>query len=575
VDHAAALARTPVLRRSAAERPRDSRPYAGIRLASHRPAAVAQRRLADFVNASPRVQATVPSLPARASGRGPPVIQRAIAYNAPQVPGGLQAALTPEITAYNVYAAGHLADNTEASLHVEFRLLDLAERTINAYLRDHGGAVSDPERLYLFTLLRAAQTDHVALTDRTVAANRQLWVRGAAGLGALENARRQTLWQSLLARGGNIQVAGAAGFQSNINAGFARLLQGPHGTGLLEELNAAPPPGGGVDRRVLIAADHTANYPPASPPPAASFARDIASVHPPVRNLNERLAGGGANTGSGSYVQIVPHAPATLDDYGSDTGGRAIFSPGFNTLGHELGHARHHLRGTTERGAPHATLDDRLWSNPEERANITHEENPIRAEHGLPIRSYHATIHRQRELRTRAQLQGRLDTAWATVPRHLQGILGPRFFAGLANELENTLNLHSPGDVDAFQTRVGVLRLRIGQAMPGAIRTYRAQLQQRLDTARATVPPYLRDIIVPRLFGDLDRELQDTLDLRSAADVAAFERRITALPGLIRAAIPRARLRWALRPTRGKLLALGALATAALGIHLAAQRREQ
>src|SRR5262249_48854568 len=146
-----------------------------------------------------------------------------------------------------------------------------------------------------------------------------------------------------------------------------------------------------------------------------SWAAPIADVRH-NQNLHSVRGGGVRNTGTGSFVQIAPTVPTALDDYSSDTQGRALFSPHFVTLGHDLGHARHSLRGTAEAPAwfhGHALegqdLERQLWTDPEEYANIRGEENLIRAEQGLPERRYHATIRSGRATTHRFHLQAALD----------------------------------------------------------------------------------------------------------------------------------------------------------------------
>jgi hypothetical protein len=89
--------------------------------------------------------------------------------------------------------------------------------------------------------------------------------------------------------------------------------------------------------------------------------------------------------------------------------------PFFITLGHELGHAYHNLTGQIcdafilPTGYPAEFAEQSLWSTPEEYQNITKNENPLRAKHGLPLRKYHrdyAAVCRVRRLK---QLKERME----------------------------------------------------------------------------------------------------------------------------------------------------------------------
>jgi len=515
VDYTTATVRPSIPRRSAAERPRDSRPYHGARLASHRPAAVAQRRLAEFVNASPRVQASLSSLPARASGRGPPVIQRAIAYNAPQVPAGLAPALTPAMTAYNVYAAAHLADNTEASLHEEFRLLDVAERTINLYLRNNGGRVSNAQRLYLFGLLSGAEADHLALVRRTQQHGRRLWLRNEGGLGAGEAVRRRGIWGSLTANAGNVQVQGGAAFQTEVHAGFARLLQGAHGTQLLGDLNANR---GAADQEIHIAENHAATYAHhrQAHDPTASFAAPMGLITRLAGQATAHLQGAAApGAGTGSFVQLAPpRVLHGLEDHMADTGMRALHMPRFVTLGHELGHARRMRTGTALDhgwGAAHPVTDPverGSWGEPEEYANIRGQENAIRNEHQMPNRMYHTTLGGARAARNQVAVDAGI--------RNLDGWL------------------HSLR---------GYLTLRQRDAYADAIMTV------RVDFTRAGASDAVTAVMLRRI-----ATLRSELRWHYAASVGHS-------------------VRSALTPTRNKLLVLGGLAVAGIGAYLAQRKK--
>ena len=103
--------------------------------------------------------------------------------------------------------------------------------------------------------------------------------------------------------------------------------------------------------------------------------------------------------GQGSHVRIQDEKGSNVD---KDL--NKIATPGFVTLGHELGHALRILRGgslgTPTLYSEHAKefgldpslegLDKAVWSDLEEFVNINEVENQIRQETGMSLRSFHA-----------------------------------------------------------------------------------------------------------------------------------------------------------------------------------------
>jgi hypothetical protein len=426
------------------------------------PARAAARR-------SPVPAAAVVAAPAEsaAAGAAGAPIQRALNVNQDQLPAALRDAVAASVGQFN--QDEDPLSNSKRALHGQFRQLHGIESAVNQHLRDHSATTSDDERQALFGLLRQTQEHHVGLTARTVARGHDLWLPGGVSKKGAKKAKG--LWRSLVAGTGNINIdATDPAFRNQALSGFSQLLQGQHGRGLVEELNR---PQASADRRILVSGDHTANYALHNKVAAAgSWASGIASVRHD-QDLHTVQDGGVANTGTGSFVQIAPAVvPPTLDHHASDQTGRALFSPRYVTLGHELGHARHNLRGTTEAAAwfdghPLAgqDLQRRLWSNPEEYRNISDEENPIRAEHDLPQRQHHATLRSGRATTNRFNLQTDLDRLWATVPERHRDHIGPRHFGPINQDLDAT-DLAQPALAQGLRNRVDALE----QNLPGAIR---------------------------------------------------------------------------------------------------------
>jgi hypothetical protein len=420
------------------------------------------------------------SAPAVAAGEP---IQRVLNVDRNRLPAALRDSLAGSTASFNDY--GDRNRNSQKALHAQFRMLDGIERAVHHHLRDNSATTSDQERQELFGLLRQTQTHHVDLTARTVRHGRSLWLRD--GISKKESKKARALWRSLVGGTGNVSIQTAnAGFRSQTLSGFAHLLQGAHGRGLLGELNQ--PQGGNADRAVVISDDHAGNYTPhgktADP---GSWAAPIADVR---HNQDlHTVRAHGPNTGTGSFVQIASAPPATLDEHESDAHGRAIFAPDFITLGHELGHARHNLRGTTERtgwfdGHPlqGQELERRLWTNPEEHANIQGEENPIRAEHEMPQRQHHATIGSGRATRHRFGFQADLDRLWATVPARHRGALGRASFGPLHRAVDQT-DLSQPHLAQGLRTQVD----QLGRDLPGTL--WRKDFELAGSTIRAALKP--------------------------------------------------------------------------------------
>lgn len=441
--------------------------------------------------------AAAPRAPSAAAAVAQP-IQLALDVDLERVPAALRRRLGKSIQRFNRNPSANR--NTREALHGQFGMVDSIERMVNNHLRDHSDEVTDGERRELFGLLRQTQEHHVDLVGRNLRHGHDLWLRDSL-MSRNERQRTQALWRSLVQGRGNLKIETAdPAFRTRTLAGFAHLLQGSHGRGLLGELNRNQ--GGNPERRVIVSDDHSQRFGAvgknADP---GSWAEGIAHV---LRNedLHTRLADR-ANRGTGSLVQISGDAPGDLADHESDVDGKPLFAPGFITLGHELGHARHNLRGTAGRSAwfdgdPLAgqELDRKLWSNPEELANITGEENAIRREHGLPERQFHATIRSATATRHRHDLDTRIQNLFDTVPAEHRRTLGQRSFGPLNRDLQNT-DLSVPDNARALTERVD----RLQRELPGAI--WREQMKASFWSAVKPTKKKLLGLAGTALLGGL------------------------------------------------------------------------
>ncbi len=369
------------------------------------------------------------------------------------LPEGLHRSLAPKVRAFNRHLAGPPPKgNKRAHRDEQFRRLHEIDRLVNSHLKANPNT-GKRSRQALFSLLRETEDHHVEATRRAVDAGDKLWLPSDVGKGDRRHAEK--LWNSILKGQGNISITGNRAFKAETHSGIAKLLQGAHGRGLLGELNRRQV---GPDRGIEIRRG------------------DESVADPRDQNSYETLNTGAPNVGTGSTVHIAEREapPTSLDEHQSGVHGEAIFDPRFITLGHELGHARHILGGTVpSEWEDYPPVQDPIeqgpWSKPEEHRNITGEENPLRAEHGLPARNYHATIGSGRSTRNRVELQGRLERLIDSVPKEHKGAFnGP--LGGLYGELH-----HSDLSNRQVATR---LRGRVDEAernLPGQLRWQQAK----------------------------------------------------------------------------------------------------
>ena len=331
------------------------------------------------------------------------------------------------------------------------------------------------------------------------------------GLTGEEKDAIRKLWIDILEGRSNIKVrTGTKKFSYRMLAQIAKLLQGPAGRELIALLST---PQQDPARQIRIVAE----LPEGVETMPGSFAKPIEEPRPwetaaewafgapvikdedvleeekdqPAKDVDYPVAASAAElnqailkratkgvtlggtkyrfgAGQGSYVRM-----ASGDEPMVDRGLNAIASPGFVTLGHELGHALRNLHGGSLKNPMlygdkaqalglegDASLDKELWSDIEEFVNITQTENALRAEHGLTARSYHdvkarATIARF-QLNARylsivreapVDVRSALTNASETLAKELRGASSVDF--GMAQVLDQKRR-----EVDEFEQRV-------------------------------------------------------------------------------------------------------------------------
>jgi hypothetical protein len=299
------------------------------------------------------------------------------------------------------------------------------------------------------------QTQHRAHIAETVAHHDPLWTPDSATMAPAERQRVNDLWSSVTTGTdtagvqSNLTVHGQSlpgklgepaitppGFQDEINANHARLLETAGGRDLIESLVRGNHP---VDVRPSHTDDRAdigyvgtgrTRVDPGSVQYANREALASAVVAPGGADRmvhHPAHAGGPAletayNRAAGKSSRVImnpgirdselQHRDVTTHDL---TGvGNMVPTPAFLVYGHELGHAKNVMRGAKKTAMrrdlynqiPQAAVDARValgvhnvvpdheqslmhWHNAEEHDVIESIENPLRDQHGLPRRKYH------------------------------------------------------------------------------------------------------------------------------------------------------------------------------------------
>lgn len=326
------------------------------------------------------------------------------------------------------------------------------------------GDIPQALREVLLKLLKKLETDHYTLTQKLVQNNGELWTRPSLGEERSKEAKK--LWKQLInkrSKQNNIKILTKnKKFRNETHSHFARLLQGPVGIKLLSELNA---PQEDKERRITVSDNFFENL------PTLGFDNDKDSSAIPVarqlrdERLHELLPNKKKNVGTGSYVQVNDDIIKSYGDYRSGIKGEAIHTPKFIDLGHELGHAHAQLTGTSlsQHAIPPTDYDgdteDVLWTNDEEKRNITEVENPLRNEHGIAPRKYHKNIVNIKRFRLRRKLGKKILNTWDSVPFPLRDRV--RTEAGNPQQLleeldQKMLQLDKPKVAEAITSKVKI-----------------------------------------------------------------------------------------------------------------------
>ena len=388
-----------------------------------------------------RLEALVAPRPVPRGGTTSAPIQRALTTDhLGDLPEALRDQLRPQIEAFNDHVGAAPQEGHEQEhRNRQFEMLHGIDQRINSHLRDNP-TTGDDARKALFSVLRESEDHHIAATRQAIQGGDQLWLPNTVDQGDAKQARRR--WDRIRTGSGNVHIQGDDDFRTETLSSLAKLLQGDHGRRLLNTLDADQ-----EDRRKRIWIQRGASS---------------AAVPHNLEHATQVRGRRGAGTGSTVSIAARANAPASLDDYGSGEHGEAILAPRFLTLGHELGHARHNLAGTTgdimwhndPTDAVQDPIEKALWTDPEEHQNITTEENPIRAEHQMPSRQYHAKRGTGRRTRNQMELTRRLDALMDTIPPDHRDALGPHIGAIHADMIAPATDLSNPEHARALHARI-------------------------------------------------------------------------------------------------------------------------
>lgn len=350
---------------------------------------------------------------------------------------------------------------TKVRLHAQFSRLAAIETLVNSWIQTHSATMNEPDRAAAFALAAQIEAEHTRLIGLNLAAGHPLWT----GLGRKDktNVSIQKLWRSLSTNAGNIKIKDGPERVATL-AGMAKLLQGAHGRSMLTELNRAQKD---PTRNIRIGPDWKKEI--EGTPAGADYKSGESGAIAYGSTQKEDDRSHSDNTGTGSYVQIAPGGSVPVTGLHDEP----IPMPRYITLGHELGHALHNLRGTSQTvwGRAVNPLEQSLWSNPEELRNIEGEENPLRQEHQLPTRAYHKPPQTVALTKRRFALKQRLDVLLNKIPANLDAAVRARVPAiKLADDM-----IYAPGDpgpdwqdvktLDLFEARIATGEKNVDEAI--------------------------------------------------------------------------------------------------------------
>ena len=265
----------------------------------------------------------------------------------------------------------------------------------------------------LLALYRESEQAHREIVAELAKIGPEAWLKDPnllpvdlSGLEEQEIEQVGQLWQSLLSGTGNLRIRQSEdpAFVARMQAGIAKLLQGPFGRELIAGLGGDDR---GKDLRVTLGSDFAAElFGTKASQGNGSEAIPLSKLQggdksfelqdPGVKEVGTVPVGKGLykpGQRTGSFVRIVGAGAHTLPGESL----RPALTPDFITVGHELGHAGRFQTGGSIPLNDAAWLnlgvvdpvERELWGIPEEYVNITGVENALRAEHSLEPRRYH------------------------------------------------------------------------------------------------------------------------------------------------------------------------------------------
>lgn len=302
---------------------------------------------------------------------------------------------------------------------------------------------ANPRMAVMNELLKESEKEHEAIIREIQYAKTDNLPIDVTGLDKDTVLKVKEIWEGILTGKSNIKLQTGGKFGDKILPRIAKLLQTPFGRELIGELAR---PQEDPSRQIRIVPNLPKNIDEGK---KGSFAKPIEEARLP-RTVKEQIFGAPVIRDQHELVETdddispqedypVVNGPKQLNDAimkgktkGVTWGGKRyrfgggqgsyvriqestghnvdkdlnqIVTPGFVSLGHELGHALRILRGgsitSPDLYSKHArqfgldesldSLDKSVWSDLEEFVNINEVENRIRGESRMTLRSFHAT----------------------------------------------------------------------------------------------------------------------------------------------------------------------------------------
>jgi hypothetical protein len=327
----------------------------------------------------------------------------------------------------------------EAVNHYKLRHLHEAEHQAYQWHHTNRANPGHAQMANVKTLLDDIQAEHKKQIAKTVDKGYKLWTPTRATMNPAQIKHLDNLWSATTKGadtkgqksklrifnesrpGPNGKREKYADFHRDIHAHTARLLTGPQGRGLVNDLvygkhSTHIRPAHSTDRAdfAYVTPDINEHNSPALQDAATKEAYAIEDSNTPGGFRRRKGVGSQVTVNPGLRDTELSHRDETARDITGQGQGNAILSPAFLIYAHELGHARNNLRGQNRiKHLPHLYDANRLsqnrvnarlalgnvippagqelltrWRNPEEHQNITQTENPVRDEHGLSRRKY-------------------------------------------------------------------------------------------------------------------------------------------------------------------------------------------